>query len=68
MPGLDGYELATALRQLPGGNGCLLVAITGWGQQADQDRAREAGYDAHLVKPVEINALFRLIDRVAALA
>lgn len=68
MPGLDGYELATALRRLPGGAGCLLVAITGWGQQADQERARAAGYDAHLVKPVEMPALFRLLDRVAALA
>ncbi|HEY8877451.1 MAG TPA: ATP-binding protein [Roseateles sp.] len=62
MPGLDGYELARAVRGEPGGAACLLVAVTGWGQQADRQRAREAGFDEHLVKPVDVDGLLALLD------
>ena len=65
MPGLDGYELARVLRREPGGATALLVAITGWGQQADQQQAREAGFDEHLVKPVDMDGLLALLARVA---
>lgn len=61
MPGLDGYELARAVRGEPGGAACLLVAVTGWGQQADRQRAREAGFDEHLVKPVDVDGLLALL-------
>ncbi len=65
MPGLDGYQLAAEVRA-HAGSGCLLVAITGWGQQADQDRAHAAGFDTHLVKPVDVDALLQLLATHAA--
>jgi signal transduction histidine kinase len=52
LPDLDGYEVARRLRAAPGGRGIGLVAITGYGQAEDQRRAYEAGFDAHLTKPV----------------
>ena len=53
LPDLDGYEVARRLRAAPGGRRIGLVAITGYGQPEDQKRAFEAGFDAHLTKPVE---------------
>jgi signal transduction histidine kinase/ActR/RegA family two-component response regulator len=53
MPKLNGYELARRLRALPALGHVYLVSITGWGQDADLQRGREAGFDLHLVKPVE---------------
>ena len=53
MPGMDGYEVARRLRQLPTLQNTLLVAQTGWGQEEDRSRAHEAGIDHHLVKPVD---------------
>jgi signal transduction histidine kinase len=52
MPKVHGYEVARRLRGDPGTSGCVLVAVTGWGQEDDRKRAREAGFDRHLVKPV----------------
>jgi CheY-like chemotaxis protein len=52
LPDLDGYEVARRLRAAPGGRRMGLVAITGYGQPEDQRRAFEAGFDAHLTKPV----------------
>jgi signal transduction histidine kinase/CheY-like chemotaxis protein len=63
MPGLDGYALASAVRGQPGGDACLLVAITGWGQQSDKRRGHAAGYDEVLVKPVDIDSLLDLLAR-----
>jgi signal transduction histidine kinase/ActR/RegA family two-component response regulator len=54
MPGRNGYEVARALRGLDGGDGVLLVAVTGWGQPEDRQRTREAGFDHHLVKPPDL--------------
>ncbi|GAB3729261.1 hypothetical protein GCM10028862_07520 [Luteimonas pelagia] len=54
MPGLSGYDLARVLRARPDGDAMLLVAVTGWGQPEDRRRTREAGFDRHLVKPVEL--------------
>jgi signal transduction histidine kinase len=53
MPKVHGYEVARRLRAAPATSGALLVAVTGWGQENDRKRAREAGFDRHLVKPVE---------------
>jgi PAS domain S-box-containing protein len=53
MPGMDGYEVARRIRQEPWGGDVLLVAITGWGQERDKQRAHDAGFDAHLTKPVD---------------
>ncbi len=63
MPGLNGYELATAVRALESADGILLVAITGWGQAEDQRRAREAGFDHHIVKPVDVDILMDLLRK-----
>jgi two-component system, sensor histidine kinase len=52
MPKVHGYEVARRLRAQPSTAGCVLVAVTGWGQENDRKRAREAGFDRHLVKPV----------------
>ncbi|HEU4370789.1 MAG TPA: ATP-binding protein [Methylomirabilota bacterium] len=52
LPGIDGYEVARAVRSAPGGDALLLVAITGYGRASDRRRAQEAGFDAHLTKPV----------------
>ncbi|HEV7815962.1 MAG TPA: ATP-binding protein [Janthinobacterium sp.] len=61
MPGLDGYELAQRLRANPLTRHCVLVAVTGWGQEKDQRRAREAGFDFHIVKPVRLAQLQEIL-------
>jgi signal transduction histidine kinase/ActR/RegA family two-component response regulator len=60
MPGMDGYETARAIRQRPGAERILMVALTGWGQNDARRRTGEAGFDYHLVKPVELEQLVRL--------
>jgi signal transduction histidine kinase/ActR/RegA family two-component response regulator len=57
LPVMDGYELARRLRAQPGGDGLRLVAVTGYGQDSDKRRAREASFDAHLVKPISAERL-----------
>ncbi|HJV70754.1 PAS domain S-box protein [Ideonella sp.] len=61
MPGLNGYELCQRLRAQARGHTPLLIACTGWGQEADRDRAHDAGFDFHLVKPIEPAVLLRLL-------
>ena len=61
MPGMNGYELAARVRQEAWGQRCLLVAATGWGQDDDKFRAKAAGFDAHLTKPFDPQALLNLI-------
>jgi len=63
MPGLNGYDLARRLRSQAWGKSIYLVALTGWGQDSDQARAREAGFDAHLVKPAPFESIARVIER-----
>ena len=62
LPLMDGYEVARRLRQMPEMAGALLVALTGYGQQGDRERGKEAGFDAHMLKPVDPHALARVID------
>jgi signal transduction histidine kinase/CheY-like chemotaxis protein len=57
MPKVHGYEVARRLRGEPGTSACVLVAVTGWGQEDDRQRSREAGFDKHLVKPVDSDAI-----------
>jgi two-component system CheB/CheR fusion protein len=64
LPGMNGYEVAAALRRQLG-NGPLIVAVTGYGQDADARRAAEAGFDHHLVKPVSPATLERVIATAA---
>jgi len=66
LPGMDGWELARRLRLMPRGAEAMLIALTGYGQQADRDRAREAGFQHHLVKPADPEALRRLLATAGA--
>lgn len=61
LPGMDGYELARRLRQQADQEPTVLVALTGWGQEEDRRRSQEAGFDHHLVKPVDLSALQELL-------
>jgi CheY-like chemotaxis protein len=61
MPGMSGYEVAAAVRRELWGEGILLLAITGWGQAGDKDRARVAGFDHHLTKPVDLDLVEQLL-------
>jgi PAS domain S-box-containing protein len=61
MPGMDGYEVARRLRASEAGTGMMLVAVTGWSQEEDRRRVREAGFDAHLTKPVGVEDLTRVL-------
>ena len=62
LPGMDGYEVAVRLRELPQAKRAVLIAITGYGQDDDRLRSQRAGIDHHLVKPVAPDALRHLID------
>ena len=66
LPGIDGYEVARRIRELPAGRGIRLYAMTGYGQEEDRRRSEEAGFDAHLVKPVLPNDLAKLIESTPA--
>lgn len=57
LPGMDGYEVARRVRQTSVGRDVLLVALTGWGQDSDRERASQAGFDQHWVKPVGLDRL-----------
>ncbi len=61
---MDGYEVARRLRQVPGVEKAVLIAMTGYGRDEDRERSRAAGFDAHLVKPVDFNALAGILSRV----
>ena len=62
MPGLTGYEVAQRVRAEPWGKGVYLVAVTGWGQKEDKERALAAGFDDHLTKPVDPDQIERLLQ------
>jgi signal transduction histidine kinase/CheY-like chemotaxis protein len=66
MPGMDGYDAARLIRQQPGGDKVLLVALTGWGQSNDKHRASDAGFDQHLVKPVDYELLLKSLQPLSA--
>ncbi len=68
MPGMDGYEVARRLRDLPECEGTLLVALTGWGQEQDRVRSQDAGFDHHLVKPVDPEMLRGLLAEPSSLS
>jgi CheY-like chemotaxis protein len=61
LPELDGYEVARALRESPIGKTAALIAVTGYGQADDRRRSKDAGFDAHLVKPVSLGVLASLL-------
>jgi len=63
MPGMDGYEVARRLREMPQMRTSKLIALTGYGQQGDRQRGKDAGFDGHMLKPVDPHALARMIER-----
>jgi PAS domain S-box-containing protein len=66
LPGLDGYEVARRIRERPNGRAMLLLALTGYGSPSDYERSAEAGFDHHLVKPVDPSELARLLSESAS--
>ena len=62
LPGMSGYEVARQLRL----SRSVLIAVTGWGSEEDRRRSREAGFDEHLTKPVDLGTLDPLLRRLAA--
>ncbi len=68
LPKLNGYEACRHIRGQPWGTGVVLIAMTGWGQDEDRRRSHEAGFDHHLVKPVDPAALMKLLAGLSAAA
>ena len=66
LPHISGFELARRLRAQPNTNGTVLVAVTGWGKEEDRQRSREAGFDLHLVKPVEPDQILDEVRKAGA--
>ncbi len=66
LPKMNGYEAARKIREQPWGKKMVLVALTGWGQDEDRQKAREAGFDGHMVKPVDRAALTKLLAELGA--
>jgi CheY-like chemotaxis protein len=62
MPRMNGYDACEAIRREPWGADAYVVALTGWGQDEDKERSRAAGFDRHLVKPVEPATIEKLIE------
>jgi CheY-like chemotaxis protein len=65
MPGMDGIELGSRLRREPEFEHLLIIALTGYGRDEDRRRSSEAGFDAHLVKPVDVGAMNALLAQRA---
>jgi CheY-like chemotaxis protein len=63
LPGLNGYEVAERIRAMPNGSELLLIAVTGWGKDDDRRRSHAAGFDHHLVKPVDPAVIETLLSR-----
>ena len=65
LPGLNGYEVAKRIRQQPVLHNIVLVAMTGYGQETDQQRSQEAGFDHHLVKPVRFEQIQKILTTIS---
>jgi CheY-like chemotaxis protein len=68
MPGMDGHELARRMRGAMGRETPYLAALTGWGQDQDRAHTRSSGFDQHLVKPVDLQALQQLLTAAGGVA
>ena len=66
LPVMDGYELAGRLKNIENGSAPILIALTGYGQKADRGRTSAAGFAHHLVKPINIQELTSLLDRLSS--
>ena len=65
LPGMNGYEVARQIRKQSWGEKMALIALTGWGQNEDRERSKEAGFDTHLVKPIEHRVLNLLLEEIS---
>ncbi len=65
MPGMNGFQVIDKLRALPHGPKMLIAAVTGYGNEDDRTRTQKAGFDSHLVKPVDFSALEELVQKLA---
>jgi len=61
LPRIDGYEVCRRIREQPWGRGLMIVALTGWGQEEDRQKSKEAGFNTHLVKPVDDEVIMNLL-------
>jgi CheY-like chemotaxis protein len=68
LPGMDGYEVARRLKQQPGMESLCIAAVTGYGQPDDRRRAREAGFQHHFIKPVDLQMLQDVLAQTCRLA
>ena len=66
LPSMDGYELARRLREIPGWDGVQLIAVTGYGQETDRQQSMDAGFNEHLVKPINLAGLRESLARIAS--
>jgi CheY-like chemotaxis protein len=66
MPKLNGHEVCRRIREQPWGRSIIVIALTGWGDEQTRTRAKEVGFNGHLTKPVDFNALTELIARLQA--
>ena len=62
LPGMDGYQVAAVLRQDPITKDAVLIAISGYGQDEDRNRSKQAGFDHHLVKPIRSSEVIKVLD------
>lgn len=67
LPQMNGYEVCGHMRALPGGQGLLIFALTGFGQDSDRELAQNTGFDAHLTKPVDVDEVYALYASKRAL-
>jgi CheY-like chemotaxis protein len=65
LPKLNGYDACRQIRAGRGENQPVVIALTGWGQQEDRERTKDAGFDAHLVKPIQYTALITLLESLS---
>ncbi len=68
MPRLNGYEASRRIRERPWGQSVTIIAVTGWGQEGDRLQSRAAGCDGHLVKPIDLVDLQKLLEELEATA
>jgi CheY-like chemotaxis protein len=68
MPRLNGYDATRRIREQPWAGPVTIIALTGWGQEDDKERSREAGCDGHLVKPVNLPDLEKLLEELTGAA
>lgn len=68
LPKMNGYEVARKVRENPWGKDVMLVALTGWSQDTDRQKSKDAGFNAHLVKPVEYATLTKVLAERATVS